>query len=370
MRPMSQLLAPLGVLLPLVVLAPLAGCGGHHEGSGHHEAHGAYAATRPLRSDTTLEREYVAQIQAIQHIEVRALERGYVDDIYVDEGQEVSKGDRMFQVLPRVYEAELQRAAAEAQFASIEYDNTRALADGHVVSPNELKLAQARRDKAHAEQALAQAHLDLARIEAPFDGIMGRLEVRRGSLVEEGELLTTLADNHKVWVYFNVTEAEYLDYRRRMNRHDPFEVQLRLANGEMFEHPGLVETIEADFDNETGTIAFRATFPNPDGLLRHGETGNIVVTTPLKDAMIIPQKATFSVLDKTCVYVVDEEGIAHQREIAIKASKPHVYLVEHGLEDDERILIDGLRKVRDGHEVATVYQTPEDALAKLALHAE
>ncbi|MCB9664136.1 MAG: efflux RND transporter periplasmic adaptor subunit, partial [Alphaproteobacteria bacterium] len=180
----------------------------------------------------------------------------------------------------------------------------------------------------------------------------------------------TLADNSQMWVYFNVTEAEYLDYKRRMDHHDAFAVQLRLANGEVFEQTGTVQTIEADFNNETGNIAFRATFPNPDGLLRHGETGNVVVTTPLEQVLLIPQKATFDVLDKKFVFVVDEEGVAHLREITVAEELPHLYVVGEGLTEDDRVLVEGLRKVRDGHEVATRFEAPEEVFAKLDVHAE
>ncbi len=344
-----------------------------HDDAGEHEGHhkaGTWPVTHPLRKSVDLVQPYVAQIRAHQHIEVRALERGYLKDVHVDEGQTIAEGAPMFQVVPMVYDAELQRAAAEADHARIEYRNTELLADAKVVAPTELALAKARLARADAERAVAQAHRDLSSIEAPFTGIMGRLEVRRGSLLEEGELLTTLSDNRVMWVYFNVSEAEYLDYKRRMDHHEPFRVQLRLANGELFEHEGVVETIEADFNPETGNIAFRATFPNPGGLLRHGETGTVLVRTTVPDALVIPQKATFSLLDKTYVFVVDDAGVAHSRAITIAHELPHLYVVGSGLTAEDRVLLDGLRKVRDGRDVATAFTPPEEVLASLELHAE
>lgn len=248
----------------------------------HAEKHKAeegavFLVTSPVRTDTEITKSYVAQIRAIQHIEIRALERGYLESIFVDEGQLVKKGQRMFQVMPALYQAELQKAQAEAEFAQIEYQNTKMLADKNVVSANELGLGKAKLDKAKAEMALAQVHRDLTEIKAPFDGIMNRFHVRHGSLLEEGELLTTLSDNSKMWVYFNVTEAEYLDYKSRAQTGDAAAVvKLVMANGKVFGEAGKVETIEADFNNETGTIAFRSLFSNPDGLLRHGETGNVL----------------------------------------------------------------------------------------------
>jgi membrane fusion protein (multidrug efflux system) len=345
----------------------VGGCASHAEVD-HAEEGGAYPTTRPQRKDTEIVKEYVAQIRAIRHIEVRALERGYLQDIFVDEGKHVKVGAPMFQVMPLVYQAELQRASAEADFARIEFDNTTMLREGNVVSEKELALAKAKLAKAEAEKGVAQAHLTLTQFKAPFDGIMGRLMVRKGSLLEEGELLTTLADNSRMWVYFNVTEAEYLDYRKRMDEgHKPFEVKLRMANGEVFDQPGVVETIEADFNNETGNIAFRAGFPNPDGLLRHGETGNILVTSVKKDALLIPQKATFDILDKKYVYVVDEEGVAHLRPIQVSEQLPHLFVVSEGLTENDVFLLDGLRKVHDGGEVKTTYEEPADVLAHLDL---
>jgi membrane fusion protein (multidrug efflux system) len=340
----------------------------HHEQQ-HHEEKGKFLVTKPLRKSTELTKDYVAQIHAIQHIELRALERGYLQEIYVDEGQHVKKGQKMFQIMPLLYQAELQKAAAEAEFTEIEYENTKILADKDVVSPNELALAKAKMDKAKAQLDLAKVHRGLTEIKAPFDGIMGRFHVRLGSLLDEGELLTTLADNSTMWAYFNVTEAEYLDYKSRTKNHEPMPVKLAMANGQVFDQPGSVETIEADFNNETGNIAFRATFPNPDGLLRHGETGKVLMSIPKDDALLIPQKATFEILDKKYVFVVGEDNKVKAQQIKIAAEVPHLYIVDSGLEEDDKILLEGLRKVKDGSEIDLDFQEPAEVLASLDLPA-
>ena len=135
------------------------------------------------------------------------------------------------------------------------------------------------------------------------------------------------------------------------------QVQLLMANDEVFDQPGKVETIEADFNNETGNIAFRATFPNPEGLLRHGETGKILMTVPLKNALLIPQKATFEVLDKKYVFVVDKNNVVHQREITIGAEMPDLYVVsKRPRRADDKILLEGLRKVKDGDKISYDYE--------------
>jgi len=157
-----------------------------------------FSVTNPVKKDTTVIKDYVGQIRAIQHIELRALEKGYLQKIYVDEGQLVRKGQLMFQIMPLLYRAELQKAQAEANFAEIEYKNTKSLTETNVVSPNELAMAKAKLDKAKAELSLAQVHLGFTEIRAPFTGIMDRFQVRLGSLVNEGDLLTTLSDNSKM----------------------------------------------------------------------------------------------------------------------------------------------------------------------------
>jgi len=356
-------------LLILGMLAAfLAGCdAAEHE---THEEMPELEVTLPLRKDAVLVKEYVSQIHAYQHIELKALEKGYLQHTYVDEGQIVEQGQPMFKIMPNVYQAELDMAKAEANAARIEYQNTRALADKNIVSLNELAVAEAGLDKAEAEVNLAQTHLDFTDVAAPFAGMMDHLEVRNGSLLDEGELLTTLSDLSKMWVYFNVPEAEYLDFKMGTNDLASAKVRLKLANDMIFDQQGQIEAIEADFDNTTGNIEFRATFPNPDMLLRHGQTGNILIDVPYPDALQIPQKATFEVLDQMYVYVLDEQNILEQRLISVAAELPHVFIVSAGLEETDRILIDGLRRVRNGEEIIPAFKAPEEVLSQLDLYAE
>lgn len=328
-----------------------------------------FLVTNPIKKDTSIVKDYVSQIHAYQHIELRALEKGYLKQIFVDEGQHVKKGQHMFQISPNVYKAELQKATAEEHTAEIELKNTQLLADGNVVSTNELALAKANVEKAKAEVSLAKTHLGFTDIRAPFDGIMDHLEARQGSLLDEGELLTTLSDNSKMWVYFNVPESEYLDYIMSANKDDKKEVGLLLANNKPFNQTGIVETIEGEFNNETGNIAFRATFPNPDGILRHGETGSVLMTIPFKQAVIIPQKATFEILDKKYVFVI-ENNIVKQREIFVEAELPHLFVVSKGLSTNDKVLLEGIRMVKDQEEIATKFVKPDEVLKNLELYAE
>lgn len=354
------------MLTGLCAVLSLVGCKKEHE---EKKEDAKFLATNPILLDTSITKEYVSQIHSIQHIELRAQERGYLEKIYIDEGQHVKKGQLLFKIMPKLYEAEMQKAQAEADFAEIEYKNTKRLADSKVVAPNELAMAKAKFDKANAELALTKVHLGFTEIRAPFDGIIDRFHVRLGSLVDEGELLTNLSDNNKMWVYYNVPEAEYLDYKAKLKDNIKPKVDLLMANNKMFDYPGVVETIEGEFNNETGNIAFRATFPNPKGLLRHGETGNIKMTVPIKHAIIIPQKATFEVLDKKYVYVIDKDNVVKSKEIAIAAELPHLFVVK-GLSIEDKVLLEGIRLVKENEKISYKLEKPQDVMSHLELYAE
>lgn len=273
--------------------------------------------------------------------------------------------------MPNIYEAELKIMKAEADLALIEYNNTKSLSDKNVVSKNELAINQAKLDKARAEIELAQTHLNFTDINAPFEGIMDHFNVREGSLVDEGELLTSLSDNHKMWVYFNVPESQYLEYITTTHSAKSEIVQLRMANGKIFEEYGNIETIEGEFNNETGNIQFRATFQNPKRILRHGQTGSIILETQVKNALLIPQKATFEILDKKYVFVINKNNVVKQRQITVSNDElPHLFIVINGLKAGERILLDGLRKVVEGDKIQTKMQNPKKVYTNLELEAE
>ncbi|RDC64955.1 efflux RND transporter periplasmic adaptor subunit [Adhaeribacter pallidiroseus] len=366
---MKRIFMPMLLLMGLVAVFFQTSCQSENaKAEGEKETN--FLVTSPLKKDTLLTKEYVSQIRSIRHIELRAQEKGYLQKIYVDEGQFVKEGQLLFQIMPNLYEAEQQRAQAEASFADIEYQNTKKLADSKVVAPNELAMAKAKLDKAKAELALTKVHLQFTEIRAPFSGIIDRFHVRPGSLVEEGELLTELSDNSKMWVYYNVPEAEYLDFQSQFKKESKTKVNLLMANNKLFEYPGVVETIEANFDNETGNIAFRATFPNNKGLLRHGETGNILMEVPMQNALLIPQKATYEVLEKKYVYVVDKNNVIRSKEVSIAAELPHIYVVQKGLAKDDKILLEGLRLVRENEKIHYKFVDPSSAMSQLELYAE
>lgn len=340
------------------------------EGSAHEEGQ-RIITTTPKVMDVTVTQPYVCQIHSRRHIDVRALVGGYLQEIAVKEGQEVKQGDVLFKILPTLYQAKLDAEVAEAQLAELEYNNTKRLAEQKVVSENEVKLLEAKLAKAKAKVKLANAELNFTNVVAPFDGIVDRLYQQLGSLISEGDVLTTLSDNSVMWVYFNMPEVDYLEYMAGRAQHQGDErIELKLANGKIFSQPGKIGAIEAKFNNENGNLPFRADFPNPDRLLRHGQTGTILISRVLKNALVIPQRATFELLDKKYVYVVDDEGVAHQRLIVEEREKDDIFVIKSGLEPTDRIVLEGVREVKDGEKLVTEYEQPDEVLEHLKFHAE
>lgn len=378
---------PLG-LLALPACNPAHAGHGEHSQEEHHE-HGKIVATRPLVRDVTVTLRYVCQIRSQRNIEVCAMQGGYLQDVAVKEGQVVKQGELLFRILPTLYKARLDAELAEANLAELEYKNAKRLHDDKVVSIQEVMLHQAKLDKARAKAQLATAEVAFTEVRAPFDGIVDRILKQQGSLIKEGgkegkegaagDVLTTLSDNSTMWVYFNVPEARYLDdmaSRPRSNQGTRVEladsgIELQLANGSKFRYTaGTTVTVEGQCDPETGNFKYRADFPNPDGLLRNGQTGNVLIHRVLPHAVIVPQRATFEILDKRFVYVIDEHHVAHQREIQVEREMDDVFVVRNGVGPNDKIVLDGVREVRDGDHLKYDEVKPADVLGRLKTHAE
>jgi membrane fusion protein, multidrug efflux system len=255
----------------------------------------------------------------------------------------------------------LEAEKAEADLAELEFKNTERLYKEKAgVSQNEVLLFKAKRDRARARAALAKAELGLTNIIAPFDGTVGRLHEQLGSLIKEGDALTTLSDNSIMWVYFRVPDKQYLEYMANRQRHevDP-KVELVLANGNKFPQSAKNIAIEAEFnDNETGTVPFRADFPNPDGLLRHGQSGTVLRQQQLHGAIVIPKRATDEIMNKRYVYVVDKDDVVHRREIVVQNEMDDLFVINKGAGVGERIVVEGIRQVRDGEKVEYEFRLP------------
>ncbi|GAB4024621.1 efflux RND transporter periplasmic adaptor subunit [Spirosoma koreense] len=315
--------------------------------------------------DATLDHDYASSLEAVQNVEVRARVAGYLDKILVDEGQAVHKGQLLFQLNPTEYQVEVDRAqsalesaVAQEQSTDVEMSRVKLLVDKNVISPSELKLAKSKMATARsaingAKAALNKArfHVSLTSIRAPFDGVINRLPFKQGSLIEEGALLTSISDLQKMYAYFHVSEKEYLSFIKK--RRDPEkatvrEVELLLADDSAYPYKGKIETTETEFEDNSGTIAFRATFPNPKRLLRHGGTGKVRLETDVDDAVLVPQKAVFEVQDKNFVYVVDATNKVKARSFVPSSRVEQLYVVQSGLKAGDRIVYEGIQSLRDG----------------------
>ncbi len=317
------------------------------------------------RKTTTLKRDYVSRLEATQNVEIRARVSGFLEKIFVDEGQMVRKGQLLFNLNEAEYQAEFDRASANLKSAvakaktdEVEMGRVQLLVDKKIVSPSEMELAKAKLDVARAVidemksiRATAALRLSHAGIKAPFDGTINRIPFKIGSLIEEGALLTTVSDVREVYAYFDVSEKEYLNYIKKNPTKDGRngqEVEMVLADETPYAYKGRIETMESVFEEGSGTIAFRARFPNPNKLLRHGSSGKIRLASPVNDALLVPQKAVFDVQDKNYVYVVDAANKVKTRSFVPQGRVDSNYIVLSGLKAGERVIYEGIQNVREG----------------------
>jgi membrane fusion protein (multidrug efflux system) len=342
-----------------------------HDAEEAHQEHEKIVVTSPIAKDVVITQQFVCQIHSRRHIDVCALEDGYLMPIKVKEGQAVKEGEVLFEIVPAIYKAKFDAAVAERNLAKLELANTTRLAKKQGVSLQEVKLFEAKLARAQANADQAEAELNFTKVTARFDGIIDRLREMQGSLVKEGDILTTLSDNSLMWVYFNVPEAQYLEYMITSEEEKKErKIELELANHKKFPRPASAVTIEGQFNNQTGTIPFRADFENPDTLLRHGQTGTILIHRPLKNALVIPQRATFELLDKRYVWVIGEDDVAHQTLITIKHELEDVFVINSGLNEKDKIVLEGVRQVEEGGKVEYEFRKPEEALKNQKFRAE
>lgn len=324
-----------------------------------------FPIANPLVTDTAYTNEYVAEIHSIQNVEIRAKANGYLESIHVDEGSQVSQGQLLFSINSQAFRQELTKAQAalasaiaESKAAEVELKNSKLLADKNIISQAQLDLAQAKLEalqakveEAKAHEASANLQLSYTQIKAPFSGVINRIPNKVGSLVEDGGLLTTISNNKEVFAYFNLSEKDYLDYVTSNTQGKPNEATLHLVNGAAYPHKGKIETIESEFDKSTGNIAFRARFPNPNQILKHGGSGKIQLRTEIKNATIIPQKSTFEIQGNIYVFVLDGESKVQVRKVTPVFSLPHLYIISSGLKPNEKFIYEGIQRVKEGDKI-------------------
>lgn len=322
-----------------------------------------FPTTTITQLDTFTTVDYVTEIHAIQNVEIRARVDGYLDKIHIDEGATVIKGQLLFSINNKEYVEELAKAKAlfknaiaEFDAAELEYKNVAQLADKKIVSSTELALAKnkleaqkAKMEEAQAHQAYVEIKLSNSEIRAPFNGTINRIPHKIGSLISEGTLLTSIADNESVYAYFDVSEKEYLTYARNLKSDSTNSkiVSLILADGTTHEYKGIIETMEGVIDGKTGNIAFRAKFPNPQRLIKHGSSGKVRLNKRFDNVCLVPQKSTFEIQDKLYVYVVNSENKTVMRSIDFQARLPHYFILKNGLSAGETIVLDGVQNIKE-----------------------
>lgn len=318
--------------------------------------------------DTTLQIEYVADVQAKKYIEIRNRQAGMLEEILIDEGRYVKQGETIFRFNPGEFEANYHSAkaavllaTAEVQKSQIEAERVESLIENNVVAKTERQLAKAGVEIAKAKLEEAKANLELASTQlsyctiiAPFSGKINRIHFKRGSNIEAGAIITTLSDESEIWVYFDLTEKDYLRYKRMKMAGEaniPKKVKLIMADGFLYPYDGEIETSETEFEENSGVIAFRARFPNPDGLLHHNSTGLIRMELPKNNVFLVPQKAVLEQQDRYFVFVVDKEGNVSQRAIVPESRLGNFYVVGTNLKNGEQIVYEGIQAIRDGDKI-------------------
>ncbi len=336
------------------------------------------------------QKEYPAKIEGKTDIAIRPQVTGFITKVCVDEGQTVKKGQTLF-ILDQVqYKAAVDNAQAAVNSAqtavntaAMTADTKRQLFEKNIISAYDNQLAQnqlatARASLSQAQAALTQARKNLSYtvVTAPSDGVVGTIPNREGSLASPSSMepLTTISDISKVYAYFSLTEKDLLDMTDNGNRSlaaaiDSMpQVTLKLANGTIYPFSGKVATVSGVINTSTGAASVRALFDNPSGMLRSGSTGAIILPVKTDNAIVIPQKATYSIQDKKFVYVVENGDTIHSRSISVlPQNNGQDYVVLSGINPGERIVVEGVgtQSVREGIKI-----NPVDAAAKAAQQAK
>lgn len=350
-----------------------------------------YSVQTITTTDRTIPTNYSATIRGRQDIAIYPQVSGTISQVCITEGQRVTKGQTLFIIdqVPykaalRTAEANVEAAKAAVATAQLTYDSKKELFSRNVVSQYDLSTAEnslltAKAQLAQADAALVNAanNLSYTVVKAPSNGVVGTLPYRVGALVSASipQPLTTVSDNSTMYVYFSMTAKQQLNLTRRYGsiaetlKNMP-DVQLQLNDGTVYDQTGRVESISGVVDTSTGSVQLRAVFPNENGLLLSGSTGNIIMPNLYKDCIVVPQTATFEIQDKVYVYkLVDGKATSSMIEVE-KISNGREYIVTAGLTPGEVIITEGVGLMREGTPVvpkglaaAAAAQTTENGQA-------
>lgn len=328
----------------------------------------------PLEKDTAVVNfEYLGSIEGKVNVEIRPQIEGLLDQIHVDEGDYVEKGQLLFTVNASPYMESLKNAHAAVEVeeaklenAKIELERLKPLVDHDVISEVQLRTAQSDLEVAKASLAQSKAleatsrlNVGFTKIKAPVSGYIGRIPKRVGNLVTKNDTqpVTNLSDISEVYVYFSMSESNYLKYKRmRADSTSDYylkpEVKLILADGSTYEHKGQIDADGGEIDPSTGTITMRASFKNPDRLVRSGNTGKVILEQVHSDVFLIPQNATYQVQNKTFVYLLQDDNTVKMKEIFPSGKSGKSFIVKgNGLSEDQTIVQSGISKISNGMKI-------------------
>lgn len=334
---------------------------------------------------------YPATIKGTENVEIRPQVSGYLQKIYVEEGAYVAKGQPLFKINASEYSeysnnasANVQGARAAIERAQVEYDRLKPLVDNKVISAVQLRTAQANLNAAKAAYAQAVSGkgsaditLGYTLITAPVSGYIGAIPFREGSLVGKGEMtpLTVLSEVNNVHAYFSMSEADFLAFISTYEGKSAEEkiknippVDLQLPDNTLYGEKGKVELVQGQFDRSSGTISFRAVFPNKEKLLRSGITGNIRIPSLHNNQLLVPQESTYEMQDKVFVFALGDSNKVASRQIDISGKTGNHYLVSKGLAKGDRIVYSGIQRLKDGSMI-TPQPMAADSLLQASLSA-
>lgn len=359
------------LLLLILVVSSVIGCTSSAEQTTTATDIPALPVVLVKTADMTTYQEFPAILEGKVNVDIRPQVEGYLTNIYVDEGAAVRKGQPLFRIDERTYREQLSHAKASLLLAkanldkaALEVDRFTPLVQNKVVAEVQLKAAQSANEaaKAGVEQAratvsTAQTNLNRTLVTAPANGYIGRLPYKPGSLVgrAEPQPLTTLSDVRELYAYFSMSEVDFLQFTqqasgrnvaRKIRQFPP--VTLLLADNSSYGSPGRIELVSGQFDKAMGSISFRAVFPNAQGLLRSGITGRIRIPQRHGLAVVVPQEATFERQDQVFVFALTDSNKVESRPLQILGKSGNYYLIRKGVRPGDRIVRDGLDRLRDG----------------------
>jgi membrane fusion protein (multidrug efflux system) len=368
----------------------LVSCGKKSGGSLADLQDNEFAVRTVGESSADMQTTYPATIKGIQDVEVHPKLSGYITNVYVHEGQHVRAGQVMFTIDSETYraavsqaQAALNTAIAQANTTKLTYLNNKKLFAQHIIGQYELETALNSYKTAEAQVAQARASLASARetlawctVTAPASGAVGSLPFKKGALVSAQSTLTTVSDVSTVEVFFSMSEADILGMSKTSGSvagviHEMPTVKLQMADGAVYNQPGRVVKMSGVIDATTGAYTLIAHFPNPQGLLKSGGAGQIIVPHVSNNIISIPQEATSQVQDKYFVYKVDKNNKVKYSEITVNPQNDgQNYVVTSGLNVGDRYVSKGISKLTDGEQIKPLteeqYQKKIDDAANLA----